>query len=303
MCSQVIDKDNNISQEQFNEDIFVIWDIMTNRFEEDAEIFAKSQWMDWSLSSAINARYIDRKFARETDDEEKKKFILEQSYMTQVARMGEIDIVICGSVFGEIFAFRWDALTCDKQKVLDFKFDRVLKREMAVSKAFDALTSMIQSINIYDDQKVFVTGNNDQCILQYRVEFDQIEWELDFNNFLQEAPDPFNEIPPLRDFMRLSSEIWSQRLYLADIHQNIDRIENENPTCMFELEYIIGRRAYDRRNNIKIDCSERILYPASSLMVFLGENKDRDAYSFITQDFMRPLNEPFTSTSPEISCF
>ena len=161
MCSQVIDKDNNISQEQFNEDIFVIWDIMTNRFEEDAEIFAKSQWMDWSLSSAINARYIDRKFARETDDEEKKKFILEQSYMTQVARMGEIDIVICGSVFGEIFAFRWDALTCDKQKVLDFKFDRVLKREMAVSKAFDALTSMIQSINIYDDQKVFVTGNND----------------------------------------------------------------------------------------------------------------------------------------------
>jgi hypothetical protein len=276
---------------------------MTNRFEEDTEIFAKSQWMDWSMSSAINARYIDRKFNRETDEEEKKKFILEQSYMTQVARMGEIDIVVCGSVFGEIFAFRWDALTCDKQRVLDFKFDRVPKLEMAVSKAFDALTSMIQSINIYDDQKVFVTGNNDQCIIQYRVEFDQIEWELDFNNFLSEAPDPFNEIPPMSKFMQLSSEIWSQRLYLADIHQNIDRIENEDPTCSLELEYIIGRRAYDRRNNIKIDCQERILYPASSLMVFLGENKDKDAYSFITQDFMRPINEPFTSTHPEISCF
>lgn len=43
---------------------------------------------------------------------------------------------------------------------------------MALSKGFDALTSMIQSINILEDKKVFVTGNNDQCILQYRVEYE-----------------------------------------------------------------------------------------------------------------------------------
>ena len=54
--------------------------------------------------------------------------------------------------------------------------------------------------------------------------------------------------------MQLSSEIWSQRLFLADIHQNIDKDEYSDPTCAFELEFIIGRRAYDRRNNIKIDC-------------------------------------------------
>ena len=71
--------------------------------------------------------------------------------MTQVGRMCEIDIVICGSIFGEIFAFRWDALTIDKQRVLDFKYDKILKKDMAVSKAFDALTSMIQLINVYDD--------------------------------------------------------------------------------------------------------------------------------------------------------
>ena len=48
-----------------------------------------------------------------------------------------------------------------KQRVLDFKYDRVPKRQMALSKAFDALTSMIQSINILEDRKVFITGNND----------------------------------------------------------------------------------------------------------------------------------------------
>ena len=115
--------------------------------------------------------------------------------MTNVARFTALDNAVMGSLFGEIFAFRFPALFVDKNKVLEFKYDRVLKREMAICKGFDALTSMIQSINIFDDQKVFVTGNNDQCILQYRVEYEDQDWELDFNNFLPEIPDPFGEIP------------------------------------------------------------------------------------------------------------
>ena len=162
---------------------------------------------------------------------------------------------------------------------------------MALSKAFDALTSMIQSINILEDKKVFVTGNNDQCILQYRVEYEDQDWELDFNNFMAEIPDPFNEIPHYTEFMRLLAEVWAQRLSLADIQQNIDHDEYKDPTCKLELEYIIGRRAKDRRNNLKIDCQERILYCASSLMVFLDENKDKEALSRIHQTFMRPQDE------------
>jgi len=303
MCSQVVDKDNNVHMEQFHEDIFVVWHIPSGEFEQDMEEFHRTIWPDWSLSSSINARYIDRKFNRGTDDEEKKKFLLEQCFMTNIARFHAIENAICGSVFGEIFAFRFPALFCDKQQVLDFKFDKVPKTQMALSKAFDAVTSMIQSINILDDKKVFVTGNNDQCILQYRVEYEDQDWELDFNNFLPEASDPFCEIPQYSQFMQLSSEIWSQRLSLADIQQNMDHEEHKDPTCSLELEYVIGRRAYDRRNNLKIDCQERILYCASSLMVFLDENKDKEALSFIHQTFMRPQDEMFTSTSPEISCF
>lgn len=38
-------------------------------------------------------------------------------------------------------------------------------------------------------------------------------------------------------------------------------------------------------------------------MVFLQDNSDPDAESFIHQSFMRPQNEKFTSTYPEVSCF
>ena len=84
--------------------------------------------------------------------------------MTNVARFNLLDNAIMGSNFGEIFAFRFGALILDKNHVLEFRNDLIPKREMAISKGFDALTSMIQSINIFEDRKVFITGNNDQCI-------------------------------------------------------------------------------------------------------------------------------------------
>lgn len=116
---------------------------------------------------------------------------------------------------------------------------------------------------------MFITGNNDQCICQFRVEYEDQDWELDFNNFVSDYSDPFGEIPPYNKFVVYTNEIWQQRLDLAEVQQNIDSEEFKDPACEFELEHVIGRRAYDRRNNVKIDCQERILYSAASLMVFL----------------------------------
>lgn len=65
---------------------------------------------------------------------------------------------------------------------------------------------------------------------------------------------------------------------------------------------MIGRRAYDRRNNIGVDCLDRIIYSASSLMVFMEENAEaqlagnQNADSFIPkikQTFLRPEKNKF----------
>lgn len=302
MCSQIVDKDNNVQMDN-QEDIFIVWDIREARIVQDFDNFKNTAWPDWSLCSAINARYANRAFNRETDDEEKKKFLLEQCKLTSVCRFSLLDNAVFGTIYGELFAFRFGALFLDKNRVLDFKFDKVPKRQMAISKAFDCLTSMIASINIFEDKRVFVTGNNDQCILQYRVEYEDQDWELDFNNFLPEIPDPFGEIPHYSKFMTLLNEIWAQRLELPEILQNMDQEEYKSPAAELELEFVIGRRAYDRRNNVKLDCRDRIIYIASSLIVFLQDNMDTESDSFITQTFLRPQDEKFTTTAPEVSCF
>jgi len=63
--------------------------------------------------------------------------------MTNVARFNLLDNAIMGSNFGEIFAFRFPAVYLDKSNIMEFRHDKVPKREMALSKGFDALTSMI----------------------------------------------------------------------------------------------------------------------------------------------------------------
>jgi hypothetical protein len=55
----------------------VVWDIPGNKIEQDMDLFHKIHWPDWSLSSSINARYIDRKFNKDSEDEEKKKYLFE----------------------------------------------------------------------------------------------------------------------------------------------------------------------------------------------------------------------------------
>ena len=101
-----------------------------------------------------------------------------------------------------------------------------------------------------------------------------MHWELDFNTVQAEISDPFAEIPNKVFFDKCINEVWNQRESLPEITQAIDKDEYEDPACQLELEHVIGRRAYDRRNNIGIDCLDRILYSASSLMVFMEENHD-----------------------------
>jgi hypothetical protein len=55
-----------------------------------------------------------------------------------------------GSNFGELFAVRFSALFLDKQRVVEFKHDKIPKRSMSISKGFDAFTSNVTSIGIFE---------------------------------------------------------------------------------------------------------------------------------------------------------
>lgn len=61
-------------------------------------------------------------------------------------------------------------------------------------------------------------------------------------------------------FSEYLHEIWAQRLDVPRINQEINLDLFENPPLSLEFSYMIGRRAFDRRNNVMFDCQERIVY-------------------------------------------
>ena len=96
--------------------------------------------------------------------------------------------------------------------------------------------------------------------MQWRVEYEDQHWELDFNTIKYDKPDPFDEFPDRQLFNKLKNEIWNIRQEISNINQGISKKENRDPACEFEIENVIGRRAFDRRGNLKIDCMDRISY-------------------------------------------
>ena len=63
--------------------------------------------------------------------------------MSKVARFGLLDVAIAGSHNGGLYAFRFPALTVEKLKVVDFRYDFVKKVEMAATRCFSGHTSLI----------------------------------------------------------------------------------------------------------------------------------------------------------------
>ena len=88
------------------------------------------------MAAAINARFQGTDINVEDVIEERQLLFRELCFMSKISKFSLQPIAICGSHQGGLYTFRFDALTIDKLKVTDFKFDLVKKSEMAASRCF-----------------------------------------------------------------------------------------------------------------------------------------------------------------------
>jgi len=126
-------------------------------------VLRRQTWPDWSLAHAINARYQGNKIQASNVEEEKEMFKSEQCSMTAVKLME--NVAVCGSQFGDLYLFHFDALRLDKTQVIDFKTESLGKLDMALTRGFSAHVSMIESLEVYENQYLFSTSQSDQCII------------------------------------------------------------------------------------------------------------------------------------------
>lgn len=82
---------------------------------------------------------------------------------------------------------------------------------------------------------MLTTSVRDQCVIQWKVEYEDMHWELDFNAVQQNLGDPFAEVPTKINFEKSVNEVWNARLQLPEISQGIDKDEYDDPACQLDL--------------------------------------------------------------------
>lgn len=71
MCSMKIDQEH-VRDYGGGEDIFAVWDIDNNELVNDYDTLKKSDWITWTVSNAIYARFLGNSLHAENPDEESK---------------------------------------------------------------------------------------------------------------------------------------------------------------------------------------------------------------------------------------
>ncbi len=92
--------------------------------------------------------------------------------MSSTSRFMAIDNAVCGSIHGDIYLFRFPSMYVDKSQLAGFSVDKIKKTEMALSRGYSGHTSMVICSDIFEDKYVMSTSIQDQCIIQWRVEFE-----------------------------------------------------------------------------------------------------------------------------------
>jgi hypothetical protein len=220
-----VDPVEHIRDYSDNDYIYVTWNIKESQIVNDSHSLKKTKWPRWSLSNAINARYLGNLVKQQEPALERELQRKEKCRMTAVNRFNdELNASVAGSSKGDLYLFRFDALYVDPKSIRAFKTEELAKADMSLARGFSAHTSMVICTEIYQTDHVFSSALSDQCIVQWKLEYEDQEWELDYNNIDQKmgAEDPYEEVPSEPNFKILVNDIWQQRLEINSINNDIE---------------------------------------------------------------------------------
>ena len=279
-------------QKDSNETIFIIWDITNNQLVVDQEMLLNIKFPSITASNAMFAKNLSPILNQNVENDSLKDLAI----ISTMCNLPSLDLCLGGNLFGEINIFRNAGLYINYKNIHSHSIEDLDYSTMTMCRTFSGHSNEIIKIqSALGDKFIFTCGMNEQCIIQWNLLQEDLFWDLDFFP-LGLCEDPFTDLLNKDEYDILCKELWTQRNDLIDIFNNKE--ENTKSKFSIDLQFIIGRRAYDRRNNLKYDANNRIVYTVSSYIVYLKNEKNQ-----FYQDFLIP-EEDFTSNiQKEISCF
>jgi len=116
----------------------------------------------------------------------------------------------------------------------------------------------------------------------------------------------FAEVDPKDKYTTIIEQLLPIRDEVADLQDKVDEIYE--PELYLELDRVIGRKSYNRRNNLFYTEDNHLIFSAGSIIVGLqiphlgGILEGEFHKEYFSQSFLEPDSENIFTTNPEISC-
>ena len=276
--------------------MYLLWNLNVRQAVGDIEILRKIKWSQWSIAPTLYGRILGKytpSISPEEDTLANNKVIfsaLRTFYNNEKACAGSKD--------GDIHLFRSEALF--KANESTEKGGVILKDRMEVAKSYSACCSPIECIEITADQDniyIFISSLSDEVILKYKFEKENPKWDLDYFTLTDKEHDPYSELPTADRFDLIMKECWIPRSRIYEFSEK----QSPNP-CDARIDFIFGRRACDRRNNLFYDYMEHIIYTIGTMFIILVDKSKGNIGADKNQLVFPATQRDKHFTSPEISC-
>ncbi|EGR29518.1 PH domain protein [Ichthyophthirius multifiliis] len=306
---------------------YMVWDIKNNQAVKLWDSIKSIQWQIFNFPNSLVAQYQyysqllipDEGFGNtqqgssSNNNNQLVGHNTQPPYMSVMLSSG--NTLICGSIKGDLHLVKQQCLYSDK----DFQNQQNKPNYMCLAKSYSAHVSFVNQCENSPGtfEYLFTSGITDECVMKWKLKSEEQLWDLDNINHRLDQPDIFAELVTKDKFNNLINEVLPQRGEIAEVCSQIE--DTKESSIELQLSNAIGRKAYNRYNNLFYDYDENILYIAGcNLVVFKGDQFDdqnqktvpafknnfTDDEQFLTlkQEFIK-LDASQNSTFPQISCF
>jgi WD40 repeat protein len=136
------------------------------------------------------------------------------------------------------------------------------------------------------EQYLFSTAIEERCIMEWQIKKEEKHWE--YEHIAYSIPtDPFGEVMSKERYNKFLTEVWIPKNDFKELKE--DDVD-------LTIEAIAGRRAHDRRGNLRYDSQDRIVSVVGSQVILMN----RDTGS---QVFLHSATKTSVEKYAEISCF
>ena len=304
ICLHFMSFDRNLNREPDDkEKTYLIWDLVNNVSQSNTDLIRAKATGKLNFPSHINGKYRFHERFLDPDRKQTKSQHEEKNLVVSAMEFYE-NCLFLGSSKGDLNICKSTCLQLDSMHSVE----SLKSREFNLAKSYTAHCSAVDTILLSHDQnKLFTCSQSDEVIFEWTIHKGQPEWELDHSDYPLDQEDMFlREVETREEYDKIINEMLTARDQIVQLKASLDDAGIE-PEISLKLEKIIGRKAFNRRNNLFYTENNHLIYSAASMLVMVNippegmEITPERKKDFFKEKFLEIDSENPDSTSPQIS--